>query len=152
MAMKEENGTRNYISITRDLVIPVSEVQFQFSRSGGPGGQNVNRRETRVELLFDVQHSPSLSEEQRARLLQRLANQVDAQGILRIVADTQRSQLQNRQEALARLVQWLRRGLYVPKRRRPTRPSQQAIERRLTRKRRRSEIKELRKRMLPNGQ
>jgi len=147
--MTEPGTESNLISITPALAIPASELQFQFSRSGGPGGQNVNKRETRVELLFDLRKSSSLSEEQRMRLLQRLANQVDCGGILRIVADSQRSQLQNRQEALTRLVQLLQRALYVPRRRRPTRPSRQTVEQRLNRKRQRAEAKGRRRRVQP---
>ena len=145
--MTEPGTESNLISITSTLAIPASELQFQFSRSGGPGGQNVNKRETRVELLFDLRKSFSLNEEQRSRLLRRLANQVDGEGILRIVADSQRSQLQNRQEALARFVQLLQRALYVPRRRRPTRPSRQTVEQRLNRKRQRAEAKERRRRV-----
>ena len=147
--MTEPGTESNLISITPALAIPASELQFQFSRSGGPGGQNVNKRETRVELLFDLRKSSSLSEEQRMRLLQRLANQVDCEGILRIVADSQRSQLQNRQEALTRFVQLLQRALYMPRRRRPTRPSRQTVEQRLNRKRQRAEAKGRRRHVQP---
>jgi len=129
------------IQINRRLAIPLSEVQFRFSRSGGPGGQNVNRRETRVELLFDVRQSPSLSEGQRARLVQRLARYVDENGILRIVATGERSQLRNRQEALQRFVQLLQQGLRVPRKRLPTQPSAQAMARRLEHKRQRGAVK-----------
>jgi len=145
--MGEESAEQSYIRVKPGLMIPVSEIRFQFSRSGGPGGQNVNRRETQVELLFDVRHSPSLSEEQRERLLARLGSQLDSEGILRIVAHAQRSQLRNRQEAVERLVQLLRRVLAVPRRRLPTRASQQAIEQRLAEKRKRSRAKELRHRL-----
>ncbi len=145
--MVEEGAQQGYIEVRPGLVIPLSELQFQFSRSGGPGGQNVNRRETRVELLFDVRHSWSLSEEQRERLLGRLGSQLDSEGVLHIVAHAQRSQLRNRQEAIGRLVQVLRRALAVPKRRLPTRASKQAIQQRLTEKRRRSQAKELRRRL-----
>lgn len=136
-----------YIHITRALAIPGSELEFRFSRSGGPGGQRVNRRETRVELLFDVQGSPSLSEKQRDRLLKRLASQIDHNGILHIVAHTHRSQLRNRQEAIERFIRLLQRGLRARRRRLPTKVPPQAIEQRLARKRRRSEIKKLRKRI-----
>jgi ribosome-associated protein len=136
-------GSRSrFVRINRRLVIPLSEVRFQFSRSGGPGGQNVNRRETRVELLFDLRQSPSLSEGQRARLVQRLAHYVGEDGILRIVVTTERSQLQNRQEALERFVQLLQQGLRVPKRRLPTQPSAQTMARRLEQKRKRSILKQ----------
>jgi ribosome-associated protein len=129
------------IHVTSDLAIPMSEVQFQFSRSGGPGGQNVNRRETRVELLFDLGHSPSVGEARRGRLLARLGSQVDSRGILRIVVNAERSQLLNRQLALARFVELMRGGLHVPRQRHRTRPSRAAIERRLMQKRRRAERK-----------
>lgn len=138
------------LHITSDLAIPMAEIEFQFSRSGGPGGQNVNRRETRVELLFDLGHSPSLGEPQRERLLARLASRLDSHGILRIVANAERSQLSNRQLALARFVELMRRGMHVPRQRRPTRPSQATIQRRLTQKRRRAERKTLRHRVPPH--
>lgn len=140
-----------YIHITRALAIPASELEFRFSRSGGPGGQRVNRRETRVELLFDVQGSPSLSEKQRDRLLKRLASQIDQNGILHIVAHTHRSQLRNRQEAIERFVRLLQQGLRARRRRLLSKIPPQAIEQRLARKRRRSEIKKLRKRIPPDG-
>lgn len=142
--------SREYVNITHELAVPVSELEFQFSRSGGPGGQKVNRRETRVELFFDIQHSPSLNEEQRERLLKRWASQVDSEGTLRLVADTHRSQLRNRQEAIERFIRLLQQGLHVPRQRRPTTPSPHAAEQRLARKRRRSEIKELRKHLDPD--
>jgi len=146
-----DNGVRpKHIRITPNLAIPVSELLFQFSRSSGPGGQNVNRRETRVELLFDVRQSPSLSTEQRTRLVVRLAPQLDSHGVLRIVADSERSQLRNRQEALERFVRLLRQGMRVPRLRRPTQPSQGTLARRLARKRRRGEAKELRTRPSPS--
>lgn len=129
------------IQINRKLAIPMSEVRFQFSRSGGPGGQNVNRRETRVELLFDLRQSPSLSEGQRARLVQHLARYLDQDGILRIVVTTERSQLRNRQEALQRFAQLLRHGLRVPRQRLPTQPSARAIVRRIEKKRQRGATK-----------
>nr|MBC7244641.1 aminoacyl-tRNA hydrolase [Chloroflexota bacterium] len=143
MISTEEN--KEHIRITGDLVIPSSELEFRFSRSGGPGGQRVNRRETRVELLFDVQHSPSLNDVQRSRLLNRLAGYIDSEGILRIVATTHRSQLRNREEAITRFVQLLQRGLRSSRRRVPTTPSPQSVQQRIERKRRRSQIKELRK-------
>ncbi len=135
----------NYIKITSNVAIPVSEVQLQFSRSGGPGGQNVNRRETQVELLFDIRNSPSLTEEQRARLLQRLATRVDGEGILHIVARSQRSQLRNRQDALRRFAQLLRKGLCPSRRRIATKPSQRSREKRLAQKQRHSEKKKRRR-------
>ena len=143
----EQVGQSTHIAITRKLAIPLSEIKFQFSRSSGPGGQNVNRRETRVELLFDVQNSPSLSEEQRDQLLQRLANKIDGEGILHIVASSHRSQLRNRERALKLFVRTLQTGLRVRQRRLPSRPSRQSRERRLAQKRQRSETKKLRQRI-----
>ena len=135
------------ITINRRLAIPLSELRFHFSRSGGPGGQNVNRRETRVELLFDLQHSASLSAPQRERLLQRLSGQLDSDGILRIVVTSERSQLRNRQEAIARFALFLRDALRVPKRRVATKPSMRTIARRVESKRKRSLLKEKRRRV-----
>ena len=132
---------------TKRLAIPLSELEFRFSRSGGPGGQHVNRSATRVELLFDVAHSPSLTEAQRQRLLTRLAGRIDREGMLRVVAQSERSQLRNRQEAVARFQALLRQALRVPKRRRRTKMPKGAKERRLAAKRRRSEIKRYRRKV-----
>jgi ribosome-associated protein len=134
------------------LLIPLSEIQFQFSRSGGPGGQNVNRRETRVELLFDVRNSPSLNEEQRLRLRTRLASRVDRNGILHVVSSAERSQLINRQRALDLFVQLLRRGLRVSKSRVATRPSKRSAQERLEEKRRRGGVKQQRQQVKVNGE
>jgi len=132
------------LEILPQLRIPLSEIQFQFSRSGGPGGQNVNRRETRVELLFDLYNSPSLSDGQKQRLEERLSGRVDRDGILHVVSSVERSQLLNRQRALDLFVRLLRRGLQVRRPRVPTRPSKQSAQERLEQKRRRSELKKQR--------
>jgi ribosome-associated protein len=135
------------IPITSKLTIPTAELTFQFSRSGGPGGQNVNRRETRVELLFNVANSPSLSEKQRSRLLKRLDKQIDRHGVLHVVSQTHRSQRRNREEALERFADLLRSALRKRKRRIGTKVPKKAKERRLAEKRRRSEAKKRRKRV-----
>jgi len=135
------------LPITDQLAVPLSELRFRFSRSGGPGGQHVNRTATRVELLFDVAHSLSLTEEQRQRLLKRLAGRIDSEGILRVAAQSERSQLRNRQEAIERLQTLLRQALYIPKRRRRSRVPRWARERRLAEKRRRSEAKRYRRKV-----
>jgi len=135
------------LPITDQLAIPLSELYFRFSRSGGPGGQHVNRTATRVELLFDVAHSPSLTEEQRQRLLKRLAGRIDSEGILRVAAQSERSQLRNRQEAIERLQTLLRQALHIPKRRRRSKVPRWARERRLAEKRRRSETKRYRRKV-----
>jgi ribosome-associated protein len=134
--------------ITTRTGIPSSELSFRFSRSGGPGGQHANRSETRVELLFDLAHSPSLSERQRATTLRKLAPYVDSKGVLRLVSRSSRSQLRNREEVTERFRMLLRGALRVPRVRRPTGPTQASRERRLERKRRRSELKKQRRRIV----
>ena len=115
---------------------------MRFSRSGGPGGQNVNTRSTRVEVVFDVAGSPSLGPRQRARVADKLGGRLDTDGKLRVVASEERSQAQNRELALGRLRDLLAEALRPdPPPRRPTRPSKSAVERRLASKRARSRIK-----------
>ena len=130
--------------INNQVSIPLAELSFRFSRSSGPGGQHVQKSSTRVELLFDVANSPSLSESQRARVLERLSGYIDSAGVLRLVAQSERSQLRNREEAVTRFQALMRRALKRRKRRKPTRPTAASKERRLREKRRRSEIKQQR--------
>jgi ribosome-associated protein len=132
------------IPITNSLVIPEEELSFRFSRSGGPGGQHVNRSATQVELLFDVAHSPSLSADQRVRVQAALANRIDQEGVLHLVSSGTRSQYRNREQVVSRFQALLRRALRVPRRRRPTRPTEAARRRRAEAKRRRAEKKKLR--------
>jgi len=129
------------IEITPDLAIPQAELELRFSRSGGPGGQNVNRTSTRVELLFDVAGSPSLSEHQRALILSRLQGYIDREGILHLFSQATRSQWQNRQEVMERFRELLAGALRVRRPRRATRPSRAARERCLQKKRQRAERK-----------
>ncbi len=129
------------LHINDTLSIPLSELRFRFVRSSGPGGQHVNRSATRVELLFDVSSSPSLTKIQRERALKALAPYIDSEGVLHLVSQTFRSQLRNREEVVERFRTLMHKAMRVPKRRRPTRPSRTAQERRLASKRRRSEIK-----------
>jgi ribosome-associated protein len=136
--------TRDLVVVGQDLVIPMSELVFRFSRSSGPGGQHVNRSETRVELLFDVRSSPSLSDAQRQRLLQRLRTQLDKDGVLHVVSSETRSQQENRIRSLARFRTLLASALRRRKRRIPTAPSAAARERRLSYKRARSRVKQSR--------
>jgi ribosome-associated protein len=127
------------------VLIPERELGWRFSRSGGPGGQGVNTTDSRVELLFDVAASTTLTEQQRARVLQRLSNRL-VDGVLTVVASEYRSQLRNREAARARLAAMLRAALAPdPPARRPTRPSRAARERRLADKRRRMLTKRLRR-------
>ena len=127
------------VRVTSSLRIPLSELQFRFSPSGGPGGQNANKVATRVELRFDVAGSPSLGPYQRSRLLEKCGPEV------RVVADDERSQFRNRQLATERFGERLAAALRVDKSRRPTRPTKGAKERRLADKRRLSERKRARR-------
>jgi ribosome-associated protein len=123
------------IRVTRSVVLPLSDVDFRTSRSSGPGGQHAQKTETRVEALFDVERSAALTDAQKRRVVAR------AGPTLRAIAQDERSQSRNRELALERLVAQLRDALRVPRRRRPTKPSQKSIERRLDEKRRRSQLK-----------
>lgn len=136
--MEEGDGTRR-LRVNRSLAIPMSELSFRFTPSGGPGGQHANKVNTRVELRFDIEHSPSLGPSQRARLLRRFGPEV------RVVASRQRSQARNREEAVERLRGRLADALSVSRPRTATRPSRSAVERRLQEKRRRSEQKRSRR-------
>ena len=120
------------IRVAENTVIPLEEIQFRASRSSGPGGQHANVTASRIEAVFDVEASSSLSDEQRDLLLRRLGERVTA------VAQDARSQARNRELALERLREKLAAGLRRPKPRRPTKPSRAARERRLEEKRRRS--------------
>lgn len=133
------------IRIDRHTLLRDDDVAFAFDRSGGPGGQNVNKVATRVTLWFDVRGCSSLSVEQRGRLERVLGGRLDRDGRLRIVCQTHRSQSGNRREAVQRLVDLLRGALRPPKVRRATRPTVAAGERRLRSKSRRSEVKRQRR-------
>lgn len=146
MAMDEDSVLR----VAEGVAIPLSEFDFRFSRSGGPGGQHANRTETRVELLFDLARSPSLSEEQRERALQGLTPYLDKQGVVHLVSQSTRSQLRNRQEVVERFGDLLQEALRVPAKRYPTLPTRASGEKRLQEKRRRREIKEQRRPVLPD--
>ncbi|MEA2685356.1 MAG: ribosome-associated protein [Actinomycetota bacterium] len=126
------------VVVSRTCQIPDDELEWRFSASGGPGGQHANTSNTRAEVRFDIENSPSLGPRQRARLLEKLGP------VVRVVADDERSQLRNRQLALERLAARLRDALKVERPRVPTRPSQGAKSRRLESKRRTSETKRLR--------
>ena len=126
------------IRVTRTVELPVSEVNFRTSRSSGPGGQHAQKTETRVEAVFEVERSQALTDAQKRRVVNR------AGPVLRAIAQDERSQARNRELALERLVAQLREALRVPRKRRPTKPSKAAVERRLEEKRRRSRVKRLR--------
>ena len=125
--------------MTRSVVLPRSEIELRFSRSSGPGGQHAQKSETRVEALFDVEASNALSDVQKRRVVAR------AGPVLRAIAQDERSQWRNRELAVERLVEVLREALRVPRVRKPTRPTAASRERRLEGKRRRSQVKRLRR-------
>jgi ribosome-associated protein len=133
--------TNSEIPIKQGLAIPESEISFRFSTSSGPGGQHANKSETRVTLLFDVAQSPSLTEAQRALIMQRLGSRLDSTGVLQISVQDSRSQHKNRETAVARFQSLLAAALVPRKKRRKTRPSRAATEKRLQSKKRRSQIK-----------
>lgn len=139
------------LPITEHLVIPLAELDFRFSRSSGPGGQHVQRSDTRVELLFDVAHSPSLTDEHRARILARFAGYIDNDGVLHLFSSATRSQLENREDVVARFRALLAAALRVRRRRIATRPSAASRQARLEDKRARSDRKRAR-RKVANGE
>jgi ribosome-associated protein len=125
--------------------VPGSELVFRATRAGGPGGQHVNTSSTRVELWWDVSASPSISDDQRARVIAKLGNRIDSTGQLRLVSSGSRSQLQNRREVTERFHRLIAQALVVPRKRKKTRPSKAAKERRLQSKRIQGHKKELRR-------
>jgi ribosome-associated protein len=127
------------IRVTRSVVLPLAEVKLRFSRSSGPGGQHAQKSETRVEAVFDVDSSTALTDAQKRRVVAR------AGPVLRAVAQDERSQLRNRELAVERLVEQLRRALKVERRRVPTKPTEASRRRRLDDKQRRSRTKRLRR-------
>jgi ribosome-associated protein len=127
------------IRVTRSVVLPLAEIELQVSRSSGPGGQHAQKSETRVVAVFDVEASNALTPTQKRRVIARAAP------VLRAVAQDERSQARNRELAVERLVATLREALRVERKRKPTKPSRAARERRLEGKRRRSNVKRLRR-------
>ena len=133
------------IHITRNIALDESEIQIEFTRASGPGGQNVNKVATAARLRFDVRHSPSLPDDVRQRLIRLAGQRVTADGVLVIEARRFRTQERNHQDALDRLVALIRQAAAKPKRRRKTQPTLASRQRRLENKRRRSQIKRLRR-------
>ena len=139
-----------YVDVTATLRIPRSELTYRASRAGGPGGQHVNKTATRIELWWHPASSPSLSEEQRARVVARLASRLDGAGWLRVVAANERSQLRNREAATRRFRAALAAALRVEKPRRKTKPSAGAKAARLADKRHSADTKLRRRPVSPD--
>jgi ribosome-associated protein len=127
------------IRVTRSVVVPRSEIELRTSRSSGPGGQHAQKSETRVEAVFDVDASSALSDAQKRRVVAK------AGPVLRAIAQDERSQLRNKELAIERVIESLREALRVPRHRVPTKPSIASRERRLEHKKRRSQVKRLRR-------
>lgn len=132
------------IRITKNISLDEREIKEEFIHSPGPGGQNVNKVATGVQLKFNVADSPSLSEDVRERLINLAGNRVSSQGILSIKATRFRNQAQNRKDAILRLIEIIQKAVDKPRRRLKTRPTMASKRRRLLSKRRRGEIKKLR--------
>jgi ribosome-associated protein len=127
------------IRVTKSVAVPVAEIELRTSRSSGPGGQHAQKSETRVEAVFDVEASTALTDAQKRRVVAK------AGPVLRAIAQDERSQLRNRELATERLVAVLRDALFVQRRRVPTKPSAAAKARRVDEKKRRGEVKRLRR-------
>jgi ribosome-associated protein len=133
------------LRVTRSVTIPEDELRWRFSRSSGPGGQSVNTADSRVQLSLDLTATTALGPVQRARVLRRLGRRL-VDGVLTITAQEERSQLRNREAAEERLRAILAEALAPPsKKRRPTKPSRRAVERRIAAKKRRGKVKQLRR-------
>jgi ribosome-associated protein len=133
------------IRVTDHISIDQREIEESFVRSSGPGGQNVNKLATAVQLRFDVRGSPSLPAEVRARLERLAGTRMTRDGVLIIIAQRHRTQARNREDALERLVELVSRAAVAPRLRRPTRPTAAARKRRVEAKKHRAGVKRLRR-------
>jgi ribosome-associated protein len=129
---------RNLLAVNESVSIPRTELDVRVSRSSGAGGQHVNKTSSRVEIFWNIVGSRAVSEEQRARLMEKLASRLTTEGSIRVVASDMRSQSRNRELAEERLAEMVRRALIVPRKRKATKPTRAAKEARLDSKKRHS--------------
>ena len=132
---------RNLLAVNESLSIPRSELDVRVSRSSGAGGQHVNKTSSRVEIFWNIAASRAVSDEQRARLQEKLASRITTEGSIRVVASDLRSQSRNRELAEERLADMVRRALVIPRKRKATKPTRAAKEARLDSKKRQSHKK-----------
>jgi ribosome-associated protein len=135
------SASENFLPVNDSVAIPRSELDVRVSRASGAGGQHVNKTSSRVEIFWNIPASRAISEEQRARLLDKLSSKLTTEGSIRVVASDMRSQSRNRDLAEERLAETVRRALIVPRKRKPTKPTRAAKEARLDSKKRHSDKK-----------
>jgi len=131
----------NALVVNESVAIPRSELDVRVSRSSGAGGQHVNKTSSRVEIFWNVVSSKAVSDEERARLLDKLESRLTTEGSIRVVASDMRSQSRNRELAEERLAELVRRALVIPRKRRPTKPTRASKEARLEEKKRQARKK-----------
>ncbi|MDP9206851.1 MAG: aminoacyl-tRNA hydrolase [Gemmatimonadota bacterium] len=141
MSESSPPASEKLLTVNNSLSIPRNELDVRVSRASGAGGQHVNKTSSRVEIFWNVQSSRALTDEQRARLLDKLSSRLTAEGSIRVVASDMRSQSRNRDLAEERLAEAVRRALIVPRKRKPTKPTRAAKEARLESKKRHSDKK-----------
>jgi ribosome-associated protein len=135
---------KNDVSVRSDITIPDSEIEIATSRAGGPGGQHVNKSNTRITVRWNINNTTALDDQQKARVLQKLASELTNEGDLIVHSSASRSQQQNKEAALSILAAKVKKALHVPKRRMKTRVSKSVKESRLQDKKRRSQLKQSR--------
>ena len=144
MSESSPPASEKLLAVNDSLFIPRGELDVRVSRASGAGGQHVNKTSSRVEIFWNIPSSRALTDEQRARLLDKLSSRLTIDGSIRVVASDMRSQSRNRDLAEERLAELVRRALIVPRKRKPTRPTRAAKEARLQTKKRHSNKKRTR--------